>query len=440
MVTTLTAAHNYANELSPEEEQPHAHHTVRGRISRHRALGGVTFFDLQDHFTKLQIQARNQDLCVAHFNEVGKLHVGDIVEVTGFPIKTTRGEPSLRLTGHSLLQPCIRPLPDKYHGLSDIEKRARERELDLVVNQDSALRLKTRSNIIKGIRHYLDDLDYLEIETPILQPQYGGANAKPFETKHESLDQNMYLRIAPELYLKRAMIGGFERIFEIGKCFRNEGISRRHNPEFTSLEFYTAYADWREAAEITEDLIKSITPPEKEWSNEEWDRIYFHEAIEYACNIDIYKHQNIVDLYKAMHDKKIKVPQVRCTWIELVDSLFEQTVEPQLKDPTFVCDYPIEMSPLAKAYDDRPNIAERWELYIEGMEIANGYTELTDPQEQRSRMEVMGNLDNDYIHALELGLPPCAGVGIGIDRLTMLLTDTSSIRDTIMFPHLRTKE
>jgi len=431
--------------------------TLSGRLRAIRVHGKATFADLQDATGRIQLFVSLGVVGDEAYEEFQSLDLGDIVSVTGDAFKTRRGEISVRVERFDLLTKSLRPLPEKWHGLRDVEQRYRRRYVDLIVNPSIRGVFESRSLVISEIRAGLIRRGYIEVETPVLHPIPGGANARPFETYHNALDMDLYLRIAPELYLKRLLVGGFDRVFEIGKNFRNEGISTRHNPEYTSLEAYQAYADYNDMMELTEQLIAEsaqrvvggltityqgkeidLTPP--------WPRISMLDAIRQHAGLD----------FRAMSDDE-KIQAARAAGVRLperagvghaIQETFEQLVEEKLVQPVFITDHPVEVSPLAKRKEDDPSLTERFEPYINGWEIANGFSELNDPIDQRERFEAQvrareagddeaHHMDEDFLEALEYGMPPAGGLGIGIDRLVMLLTDSPSIRDVILFPHMR---
>ena len=433
--------------------------SLAGRMMSLRFHGRIAFAHIKDQTGKIQIFVQ-RDVVGEDFyrNVFKKLDVGDIVGVKGKLFRTKTGELTVNCSEVTLLSKILRPLPEKWHGLKDVETRYRQRYLDLIMNEDSRRVFEIRSKVIRFIREYLSSKGFIEVETPMMQPIPGGAAARPFITHHNALDMDLYLRIAPELYLKRLVVGGFDRVFELGKCFRNEGISSMHNPEFTMVEFYMAYADYKDMMALTEDMLSGIvekihgtmkityqgqeidfTPP--------WKKVSFYEALVDIGGVPeavIHNEEMAKDLAKEL---EIDVGKIK-THGKLLGEIFERTVEDKLVQPTFVYDYPKDISPLAKCKEDDPSLVERFELMVAGREIANAYTELNDPIDQRERFiqqlkereagdEEAHRMDEDYIVALEYGLPPTAGEGIGIDRLVMLLTDSPSIRDVILFPTLR---
>ena len=450
-MTPVSAVHAAHAEL-PAGEDTDAHYRVAGRLHARRGQGKMAFLDLDDRSGRLQLQARADVLGEAAMARLLDLDLGDIVGVDGVAFRSRRGELSLRVEGFELLAKSLRPPPDKFHGLQDVETRFRHRELDLMASEEARALFVTRANIITAVRAYLDGEGFVEVETPILQPLYGGAMARPFTTHHNALDRDLYLRIATELYLKRLLVGGLERVYEIGKNFRNEGISYKHNPEFTVVEWYEAYADYKDVMRRVEELLPRVamaagyvgeidfTPP--------YRRVTLRDAIHEATGIDVLELRDRDALASAIAASGSEIPTEGLTWPELVDDLFSKVVEPTLVAPTFVIDYPKEISPLAKDHRSEPGLVERFEAFAGGMEIANAFSELNDPDEQRARFEAQRRfaeeghdeampLDEAYLQALEHGLPPAGGIGIGIDRLVMLLTGKRTIREVVLFPAMR---
>jgi lysyl-tRNA synthetase class 2 len=428
---------------------------VGGRIAARRGHGGAAFIDLVDRSGQIQLHAREDLLGPESFELLVGLDLGDILGAEGVVFATKRGELSLRLEGWTLLAKSLRPPPDKYHGLEDVELRNRHRELDLIANPDVRERFATRARAVGAIRQWLDERGFLEVETPVLQPLYGGALARPFTTHHNALNRDLYLRIATELYLKRCVVGGIERVYELGKDFRNEGISPKHNPEFTMLEWYEAYADYSDAAKRLEELVAYVaervlgsTRIQRDGADIDlappWRRVTLREAIEERTGIDLATRPSRDQLAGAMGSE----PDPAESWGKLLDGLLSKLVEPELIQPTFVLDYPIELSPFAKSHRSQQGLVERWEAFVGGIEIANAFTELNDPDEQRRRFEQQRDelrrgdeeaqpFDEAYLEALERGMPPTAGVGLGIDRLTMILTGARNLREVVLFPTMR---
>lgn len=436
------------------------HARVAGRVTARRVMGGASFLDLRDGSGRIQLHATANILGDDRYELLTQIDIGDFLGVSGLVFRTKKGELSVRVEEFTLLAKALRPLPEKWHGLQDVEMRYRQRYLDLLTNEQARRIAITRSRIVSAMRRFLDSHGFLEVETPILQPLYGGAAAKPFTTYHNALDMTLYLRISDELYLKRLIIGGLEKVYEIGKDFRNEGISTKHNPEFTQMECYWAYADYNDMMALTESMISQIAREVLGSTrilyqgheidlNPPWRRIRFREAILEHTGIDIASARTLPELRAEIERRKLTVdPQP--TWGKQVDELLKTYVEPKLIQPTFVLDYPLELSPLAKKKPDNPDFVERFEPFIGAMEFGNAFSELNDPIDQRERFltqeamhragdEETQPLDEDFLTALEHGMPPTGGLGIGIDRLTMILTDAPSIREVILFPTLRTK-
>ncbi|WP_072620106.1 lysine--tRNA ligase [Spirulina major] len=452
-------------DLAPEAEveDPVA---IAGRIMARRVFGKLAFFTLQDesgtiqlYFDKKRVTAHMEDRPNA-FNLLKKLtDVGDIIGVTGTIRRTQKGELSVNVSTYTMLTKSLLPLPDKWHGLTDTEKRYRQRYVDLIVNPNVRETFRRRAKITAAIRRYLDDHDFIEIETPVLQSEAGGAEARPFITYHNTLQMDLYLRIATELHLKRLIVGGFEKVFELGRIFRNEGVSTRHNPEFTSIEIYQAYADYHDMMALTEALVTTaaqevlgtlklqyqgtavdLTPP--------WRRVTMHDAVREATGVDLTAFSDVGEAIAAAQAVGIHVPDDCASIGNLLNAAFEQKVEATLIQPTFIIDYPLEISPLTKPHREKAGLVERFELFIVGRETANSFSELTDPIDQRQRLEAQAakkaagdveahGVDEDFLAALEYGMPPTGGLGIGIDRLVMVLTDAPSIRDVIAFPLLK---
>jgi len=426
-----------------------------GRLRAVRGHGKVSFADLSDGAGQIQLYVKKNDLDESSWLVFKQLDLGDFLGVEGPVFRTRAGELSVAVKELTVLSKALRPLPEKYHGLADREARARQRYLDLLSNPESREVFEIRSKAISSIRRRLEAAGFIEVETPMMQPIPGGATARPFVTHHNTLDLDLYLRIAPELFLKRLIVGGFERVFELNRNFRNEGISTRHNPEFTMLEFYWAYADYELLMDFTEELISGVVEEvtgglEVEWGghtidfSRPWRRLKMRDAIlEYS---DLAP-DDLVDrerMEKAARDLDVQRIDERSDG-NLLAELYEMTAEPLMINPTFIMDFPRQISPFAKSCPDDPETVERFELFIGGMELANAFTELNDPDEQRRRLEFQaaeqgGTVDEDFLLAMEHGLPPTGGEGIGIDRLIMLITNQSSIRDAMLFPQLRPRE
>jgi lysyl-tRNA synthetase class 2 len=443
------------------EELEHSSTTVRvaGRILANRPFGKAGFLALSDGEGQVQVYAKKDQVADRDFQLYQLLDIGDFIGVEGTLFRTRTGELTVLAKEITFLAKCFLPLPEKWHGLTDVEIRYRRRYVDLVVNRDVRDVFVKRSIIVRELRHFLDERGYLEVETPILHPIAGGALAKPFKTHHNALDMSLYLRIAPELYLKRLIVGGLNRVYDLNRIFRNEGISTRHNPEFTMLEFYQAYSNYTDLMDLTETMITGIVDKvcgsrvirydEHQIDFNKWTRLSMKEAIVKYCpeKIDqaaLKDRSSVEQLLKQNHadyDPRMSLGQ-------LMGTLFEAVAEDHLIQPTFIYDYPVELSPLSKVKSDDSSLVERFELYIGAMEIGNGYSELNDPIDQKERFvaqlverergdEEAHVMDEDYVRALSYAMPPTAGEGIGVDRLAMLLTNSTSIRDVILFPHLR---
>ena len=432
---------------------------IAGRIMAKRIMGKASFCHIQDMQGKIQSYVSQNDLGEEEYKEFKTLDIGDIVGITGFVFKTRTGEISVHAKEVKLLSKSLKPLPEKFHGLKDTELRYRERYVDLIVNPEVKETFLLRNKIIKGIQEFMDSKGYLAVETPILNPILGGANARPFVTHHNTLDMDMYLRVANELYLKRLIVGGFDKVYEMGRMFRNEGISIKHNPEFTSMELYAAYQDVHDMMDIAEELISTlaknilgttkITYQGTEIDlTPKWKRISMNDAVKEATGIDFSK----LELEDAIKEtKKLGIDienEMNITKGTLLNLVFEEKAEETLIQPTFVHDYPVEVSPLAKRKPEDPTLTDRFELFIGAREYANAFSELNDPIDQYGRFlkqveareagdEEATMMDDDYINALMYGLPPTGGMGIGIDRLIMLLTDSASIRDVLLFPTMK---
>jgi lysyl-tRNA synthetase class 2 len=450
----------------PKGEESPEQVSLAGRILARRVMGKLAFFTLADESGSIQLYIDKAFLAEAHpdqpdvFTHLTTLtDIGDWIGVEGSLRRTDRGELSVKVRDWRMLSKALQPLPDKWHGLADVEKRYRQRHLDLIVSPQTRDTFRKRARLVSGLRRWLDDRGFLEIETPVLQTQAGGADARPFETHHNALDLPLTLRIATELHLKRLVVGGFERVYEVGRIFRNEGVSTRHNPEFTSVEIYQAHADYHTMMELTEQLIASVarevcgsssltyqgtpidlTPP--------WRRETMHDLVREATGLDFNAFGSREEAAAAMGEAGLEVPEMADSVGRLLVEAFEQRVESSLTQPTFVLDYPVETSPLARAHRSKPGLVERFELFIAGRETANAFSELIDPVDQRRRLEHQQerrhagdpeaqSVDEDFLAALEVGMPPTGGLGIGIDRLAMVLTDSPSIRDVIAFPLLR---
>ena len=455
--TTEDIARVHGNETAEQLEQCTTEYRIAGRIMARRDFGKAAFIQLKDRKGKIQIYIGKNQIGDDNFALYRKLDIGDIVGVCGVPFRTKTNELSLRASSLRLLTKSFTPLPEKWHGLTDVETRYRQRYVDLIVNQDVAEIFKKRSRIINLIRSFMERHDFLEVETPMMHPLAGGATAKPFVTYHNTLKMQLYLRIAPELYLKRLVVGGLERVFEINRNFRNEGISIRHNPEFTMMEFYQAYVDYEYLMTFTEEMLCEVAQAvcgdqvcydgrAVDFSRP-WRRLTMKEAI---CEYGGIAPEDLEDDVKIRNIAKSKGVSLdeKMSHGKVLAELFDAVAEPHLWNPTFVTGYPTEISPLSRKNDNNPDVVDRFELFIVGRELANGFSELNDPDDQKERFlqqlaarkagdEEAHEMDEDYIRALEYGLPPTGGEGLGIDRLVMLLTDSPSIRDVILFPQLR---
>ncbi|MGQ9672153.1 MAG: lysine--tRNA ligase [Candidatus Aminicenantales bacterium] len=457
--SVFAVVEEFASRTADELAEKKVAVVVPGRILSIRKMGRATFATISDGRRKLQIYLREDILGEKNYRVFDLMDIGDILSVEGPLFKTRTGELTVLVQSFLLLAKCLHPLPEKWHGLQDIELRYRHRYLDLIMNPEVGEVFRLRSRLIAAIRRFFDARDYIEVETPMMQTIPGGALARPFKTFHNALGLELYLRIAPELYLKRLVVGGFERVYEINRNFRNEGISAEHNPEFTMLEFYQAYSDYYDMMELTEELLTSLCREilgKEEFPYGEhvislkrpWPRIKFKEALLRSSGLSPARFDNPKEMIEfASNLAPEKKPQI---YGKALDIIFDKLVKPKLIQPTFVINPPKEISPLAKASREDPEEAERFELIVAGMEIANAFSELTDPHEQRKRFEEQARarlkgdedahwIDQDYVHALEYGLPPTGGEGIGIDRLTMLLANKKSIREVILFPLLRPK-
>jgi lysyl-tRNA synthetase class 2 len=433
---------------------------LAGRIMAHRVMGKSSFVKIQDGEGQIQLFLNRDELGGADvYNPTKKWDLGDIVGAEGVLFRTRTGELSVRVSHIEPVAKCLRPLPEKWHGLSDIETRYRQRYVDLMVTPESRETFKTRSKIISLLRRSLEDRDFMEVETPMLQSQAGGAAARPFTTHHNALNMELFLRIAPELYLKRLLVGGFDRVFEINRNFRNEGLDATHNPEFTMVEFYQAYADFSDAIDTTEGIIRNVAAglgkSQVNWENVDIDldqpfrRIRLDESV-FEKRPDLRGHANNKGLLATVCLQEIPDFKPLITWKagHYLVALFEELVESELLQPTFITHYPTDVSPLARRNQEDGSVTDRFELFIAGCEIANGFSELNDPDDQRERFQAQAQaqaagdieatgVDEDYLRALEFGMPPAAGVGIGVDRLVMMLTGQHSIRDVLLFPHMR---
>jgi lysyl-tRNA synthetase class 2 len=447
-IADLRAAYEHLRTGEETEDS----HRVAGRIAARRGAGKAAFLDLVDRGGKIQLHARADVLPAEEYKRLLSLDLGDLIGVDGAPLRSRHGELTLRVDAFQVLGKALRPPPDKHAGLTDVETRQRRRELDLIANEDARTLFATRAKIVSAVRAYLDGEGFIEVETPVLQPIYGGALARPFTTHHNALDRDLYLRIATELYLKRCIVGGLERVYELGKDFRNEGVSTKHNPEFTMVEWYEAYADYTDEAARLELMVASVATAVGYQGGidflQPWRHVRFVDAVREATGVDLLVHRDAPSLARAINERGLQMATEGLSWPALADDLLAKHVEPTLTQPTFVLDYPIELSPFARAHRDDPRLAERWEAFAGGIEIANAFSELTDADEQRARFEAQRRLalageqetqphDEAFLQALELGMPPTGGVGVGIDRLVMLLTGRRSIREVVLFPAMR---
>lgn len=452
----------YENKSKEELEGESIKVAVAGRMMSRRIMGKASFAHIQDMSGKIQLYVRRDDLADGVYNDgFKKWDIGDIIGATGTIMKTNKGELSIRVDSIELLTKSLQPLPEKFHGLTDQEIRYRQRYVDLIMNEETRNTFKIRSRVIEFLRSYLKNENYTEVETPMMHVIPGGATARPFTTHHNSLDMELFLRIAPELYLKRLVVGGFEKVFEINRSFRNEGLSPRHNPEFTMLEFYQAYSDYEDLMDLTEDMMRKLTSNlfdsnQVSYQDETYDLekpfdrmtvfesiLKHNKAINDSDLQSLEKIRNVAEKLEIPFEENYGLGKIQI-------EIFEKTVESKLLSPTFITQFPTEVSPLARKNSDDPFVTDRFEFFIAGREIANGFSELNDPEEQAERFNKQVEekkagdaeamyFDDDYIKALEYGMPPTAGEGIGIDRLVMFLTNSPSIRDVILFPHMRQK-
>ncbi|MDX8363166.1 lysine--tRNA ligase [Cytobacillus sp. IB215316] len=454
LISTLD---HYSKE---ELEQNEVQVKIAGRIMTKRGKGKAGFAHIQDLTDQIQIYVRKDAIGDAPYETFTIADIGDIIGISGTVFKTKVGELSIKATSFELLTKSLRPLPDKYHGLKDIEQRYRQRYLDLITNPKSKQTFISRSQIIQSMRRYLDNNGYLEVETPMMHSIAGGASAKPFITHHNALDIPLYMRIAIELHLKRLIVGGLEKVYEIGRVFRNEGVSTRHNPEFTMLELYEAYADFEDIMSLTENMIAHIAEEvlgsttvmygdDEVELKPKWKRLHMVDAIKEYVGVDFWKEMSVEEARAHAKEHGVEIND-NMLYGHIVNEFFEQKIEDKLIQPTFIYGHPVEISPLAKKNAQDPRFTDRFELFIVGREHANAFTELNDPIDQRQRFEAQikereqGNdeahmMDEDFVEALEYGMPPTGGLGIGIDRLVMLLTNAPSIRDVLLFPQMRNK-
>ena len=434
--------------------------SIAGRLMSKRGMGKVSFCDLQDKSGRIQLYARRDEMDEAEYNRFKKFDIGDIVGVKGVVFRTQRGEMSVRVETVTLLSKSLLPLPEKFHGLTNTELRYRQRYVDLIVNPEVKRTFVLRSQFVKHVRDFLDGRGYMEVETPVLNTISGGATARPFITHHNTLDIDMYMRIATELNLKRLIVGGFERVYEIGRIFRNEGMDPKHNPEFTTVELYEAYADFNDMMDLFEDLLTSAAQKllgtyQLEWQGEQidltpgWPRLPMHEAVKQYTGLDFMAITSDEEAVAAAKSIGVELPETADpTWGNALYEVFDQRVEEKLVQPTFITMHPVDVSPLAKRSPKDPRLTERFELFICRSEMGNAFSELNDPIDQRERFQKQvelrdkgddeaGMMDEDFITALEYGLPPTGGLGIGIDRCVMMLTNSDSIREVILFPTMK---
>ncbi len=456
---SLSIKENYDTYSKEELNEMDIDVIVAGRIMTKRIKGKAGFMHIQDRYGQIQIYIRSDHVSEIEYELFDNADLGDIVGIEGKVFRTNMGELSIKANKYVHLTKALRPLPEKYHGLTDIEERYRRRYVDLIVNEKTKKIAFLRPKIIRSIQNYLDNFGYVEVETPVLTNVLGGAAARPFVTRHNTLDIDMYLRIATELHLKRLIVGGMEAVYEIGKLFRNEGMDRNHNPEFTTIEIYKAYSDMKGMMELAENLIKNtiydvLGTYELEWKGHNlnfenpWQKIHMVDSIKESCGIDFYENKTIDEMIKLAKEHEIEL-EAHYASGHIINAFFEKYVEPNIINPTFVYGHPVEISPLAKKSSDE-RFTERFELFICADEYANAFSELNDPIDQRERFEKqlhekkLGNeeaseMDEDFIEALEYGMPPTGGIGIGIDRLIMLITNSESIREVILFPQMKNK-
>ena len=459
-ITRFVADHDSANIKENFDALEGKDVTVAGRLMSKRGMGKVSFCDLQDKSGRIQLYARKDEMDETEYNRFKKYDIGDIVGVHGVVFRTQRGEMSVRVVRVTLLSKSLLPLPEKFHGLTSTELRYRQRYVDLIVNPEVKRNFVLRSRFIKHVRDFMDARGFMEVETPVLNTISGGATARPFVTHHNTLDIDMYMRIATELPLKRLIVGGMDRVYEIGRIFRNEGMDPKHNPEFTTIELYQAYADFNDMMDLFEDLLSSAAQKilgtyQLQWQGEDidltpgWPRMPMHEAVKQYCGLDFMAISSDEEAVAAAKSIGVELPETADkTWGNALYECFDQRVEEKLIQPTFITMHPVDVSPLAKRSPKDPRITERFELFICRSEMGNAFSELNDPIDQRRRFEAevadrlkgndeAGMMDEDFLTALEYGMPPTGGLGIGIDRCVMLLTGSDSIRDVILFPTMK---
>ncbi len=434
---------------------------LAGRLMSKRVMGKASFFDLRDREGKIQLYVTRDEMGEEEYKKFKKLDIGDIVGVSGVVFKTQKGEISVKTNEYKLLSKSLQPLPEKFHGLRDMDLKYRQRYVDLIINESVKNTFVTRSKIIRAMREYLDSREFLEVETPMLNTIPGGAAARPFITHHNALDIDMYMRIATELHLKRVIVGGMEKVYEIGRCFRNEGMDVKHNPEYTSIEIYEAYSDYNDMMDLTENLIRycaeqacgttKVMYQGVEIDLSHFERLTMIDSVKKYSGVDFNEIKTDEEAQKIAKEKGIEVDPVKNTRGDIIALFFDEYVEDKLVQPTFITDYPVEISPLAKRKPSDPSLTERFEVFITGREFGNAFSELNDPIDQRERFmaqvalrdagdDEASMMDEDFLLALEYGMPPTGGLGIGVDRLVMLLTDSASIRDVLLFPTMKPLE
>jgi len=457
-VTTYNQEYHTNEIIEKFDEMEGMQVSIAGRLMSKRVMGKASFFDLRDREGKIQLYVTRDDMGEEVYKKFKKLDIGDIVGVTGEVFRTQKGEISVRTNGYTLLSKSLLPLPEKFHGLRDTDLRYRQRYVDLIMNPDVKRTFEIRSKIITAMRNYLDSQNFMEVETPMLNTIPGGAAARPFITHHNALDIDMYMRIATELHLKRLIVGGFERVYEIGRIFRNEGMDIKHNPEYTSMEVYQAYGDYNDMMDLTENLIRycaeqacgttKVTYQGTEIDLSHFDRITMIDSVKKYSGVDFNEIKTDEEAQKIAKEKGLEVDPIKNTRGDIIALFFDEYVEDNLVQPTFITDYPVEISPLAKRKPSQPELTERFEVFITGREFGNAFSELNDPIDQRARFESQvalreagddeaSMMDDDFLTSLEYGMPPTGGLGIGVDRLVMLLTDSYSIRDVLLFPTMK---
>lgn len=457
-VTTYNQEYHTSDIHENFDEMEGKQVSIAGRLMSKRVMGKASFFDLRDRCGKIQLYVTRDDMGEDVYKNFKRLDIGDLVGVTGEVFKTHMGEVSVRTNGYTLLSKSLLPLPEKFHGLRDTDLRYRQRYVDLIMNPEVKSTFETRTKVITAMRNYLDSNNFMEVETPMLNTIPGGAAARPFITHHNALDIDMYMRIATELHLKRLIVGGFERVYEIGRCFRNEGMDVKHNPEYTSMEVYQAYGDYNDMMDLTENLIRhcaeqacgttKVTYQGTEIDLSHFERITMIDSVKKYSGVDFNEIKTDEEAQKIAKEKGLEVDPIKNTRGDIIALFFDEYVEDNLVQPTFITDYPVEISPLAKRKASQPELTERFEVFITGREFGNAFSELNDPIDQRARFEKQvalraagddeaSMMDDDFLTALEYGMPPTGGLGIGVDRLVMLLTDSASIRDVLLFPTMK---